>query len=397
MSTKDFLNIGLETNKGSALHSLRDEGSAGAFDFSVLDFSGIAVDQEIFRLGADDYEIHSILTDTGSESTIDVTIDATAITFDTATTIALVPGAVLSMQDEFMIVVDYNVNGPSANVIRGAFGSTAAVHSIANSDTFQAAQAVADGAFACPIDDTAAAATVLDVALAVEFWNTGYVAGLGGGTGVRIENTLKVDAFSGVADSVVFAFAATGGTLPVVSDGLDSLSVDFTDGGTGEDYVESVDGTNFLALGIEAGDTVTIGSAVANDGAYVVSSVSSDTIYVPTASWTDEAKADAITIAQADGQTNATITAFGGGVEPASQVYTQIYHKATSGDASAATVDFVAPWAIDEAFAFVADATGVQLIWDGTVVVTGRHVAVNNGGSTDWEAGDTIILTITAA
>jgi hypothetical protein len=396
MSQKLFLNTGLETIKGGALHALKDAGNAGAYDFAYFDFSGIAVDQERFKLGGDVYEIHSILTDTGSESTVAVGESDTSITFDVAPTIPLVPGAVIRMEDEYMIVIDYNVNGPSVNVVRGAFGSTAAAHSIANSDTFQAAQAVKAGAFACPIDDTAAAATVIDVAAAVDFWNTGYSSGLGGGIGVRVENSLKVDAFSGPADSVVFAYPADGGVAPN-SDGTDSVTVNFTDGGAGEDYMTRTDGGSFLDDGVVVGEDITIGSAVANDGTYTVNSVSDDVIYVDTASWTDEAQADAITVAQEFAQTNATLTAFGGGVEPAGQAYVKLFRKATAGDVSAGSINFVAPWAVDEAYAFVADATGVQLAWDGTVVVTGRYVAVNNGGATDWEAGDVIELTIVAA
>jgi len=319
MSTKDFLVLGKETNKGSALHSVKDEGAAGAYDYARLNLSGIAVDTEIFTLADDVYEVNSILTDTGSESTIAVTIAATSIVFDTAFTIPALPGDVIRMESEYMIVVDYNVNGPSANVIRGQFGSTAATHSIVNSDTFQSAAPVAAGRFAVPTDDVAAAAFVIDCANAVQFWSDGgYSKGLGGGIGVRVENGLKVDAFVGPAtDEVVFAKAANGGA-----------------GG-----------------------------------------------------------------ANSEGFTNGTVdAAFGGGVEEASQVYTKIVHKATAGDVSAGTVDFVAPWTVDEAFAFVADSTGVQLAWAGTVVVTnGRFVAVNNGGATDWAAGDTIILTITKA
>ena len=320
MSTKDFLVLGKETNKGSALHSVKDEGAAGAFDYARLDLSGIAVDAETFTLGDDVYEAHEILTDTGSESTVQVEVGDGSITFDTAPTIPLVKDAVIRMEDEYMIVIEVNLTGnTSVQVLRGQFGSTEVVHSVANSDTFQAAQLVTGNNFAVPYDDTAAAAFVIDCAAAVQFWTDGgYSKGLGGGIGVKVQNGLKVDAFVGPAtDEVVFALVANG----------------------------SAGGAN------------------------------------------------------AEGFTNGTLdAAFGGGVEEASQVYTQIYHKASAGDVTAGSVDFVAPWDVDEAWAFVADATGVQLIWDGTVVVTAdRFVAVNNGGAVDWEDGDTIILTITKA
>ncbi len=238
MSTKDFLNLGKETNKGSALHALKDEGAAGAFDYARLNLSGISVDQETFTLGSEDvYEVNVILTDTGSESTVQVEVGDTSIIFDVAFTIPALPGDVIRMQDEYMIVIDYNVLGPSANVVRGAFGSTEAVHSVVNSDTFQAVQPVVAGNFAVPNDNTAAAAFVIDCAAAVEFWKTGYSKGLGGGIGVRVENALKVDAIVGPAtDEVVFAIAAdanpaatnaegfTNGTITTFGDGVEAAS-----------------------------------------------------------------------------------------------------------------------------------------------------------------------------
>lgn len=233
MSTKDFLNIGLETTKGSALHSLKDEGAAGAYDFARLALSGVAVDQETFTLADRDvYEVNSVLTDTASESVATVEVGDTSITFDTAFGIAALPGDVIRMQDEYMIVIDYNVNGPSANVVRGAFGSTEAQHSVANSDTFQAAQPVAAGNFAVPIDDTAAAAFVIDCAAAVEFWKNGYSKGLGGGIGVRVENALKVDAFVGpTGDEVVFAIAANANGADVNAENFTNGTLDAAFGG----------------------------------------------------------------------------------------------------------------------------------------------------------------------
>jgi hypothetical protein len=212
MSTKFFKNVGRETTKGAALHGLKDEGAAGTYDYAVLDVTGIAVDQETFTIGDDVYEVNVILTDTGSESVAQVEVGDTSIVFDTQPTIAPLPGDVLRMESEYMIVLDYNPNGTgSVNVVRGAFGSTEAQHTILNSDTFQAAQPVAAGNFAVPTDDTAAAAFVLDCAAAVQFWTDGgYSKGLGGGIGVKVQNGLKVDAFSGTADSVVFAKEADG-------------------------------------------------------------------------------------------------------------------------------------------------------------------------------------------
>jgi hypothetical protein len=227
MSTKYFKNIGLETTKGAALHAVKDEGAAGTYDYAVLDMSGVAVDQETFTLAGDVYEYNAILTDTGSESVAQVEVGDTSIVFDVAPSIAMLPGDVIRMEGEYMIVLDYNPNGPSVNVLRGQFGSTEAQHTILNSDTFQAAQPVAAGNFACPGDDTAAAAAVIDIANAVQFWTDGgYRKGLGGGIGVTVQNSLKVDAFSGVADSVVFAKEADGGVGAALSETFTNGTID---------------------------------------------------------------------------------------------------------------------------------------------------------------------------
>jgi hypothetical protein len=370
MSQKLFKNVGVETIKGGALQALKNNGNAGSFDSAVFTFTGIAVDQEEFSLGEDTYEFHSILTDTAAESVAIVAAGDTAFTFDVAPTIALVPGAVIRMETEFMIVVDYNVNGPSVNVIRGAFGSTDAAHSIANSDTFQAAQAYGAGNLPVPLSAVAAATADGQLIGALNFWNTGYRKGLGGGTGITVENALKVLAVQGAGTTVTIGIEADGG-VPDTSDGLDSVTVNFTDGGAGEDYLESTDGTDFLALGIKDGDVITIGSAVANDGAYTVTGVDAGQINVATGSWTDEAQADAITISQATAQTNATLTAFAGGVEPAGQNYSVVnvlddgsaFQLFAPFDVTLASVlTFTAGGALVEASDLVAAVTGARLV-----------------------------------
>jgi len=392
MSQKLFKNTGRETIKGGVLHALKDAGNAGSFDFAVFTMTGVMVDQEEFTLGEDTYEFHSILTDTGAESIAIVAEGDTAFTFDTAPTIPLVPGAVIRMETEFMVVVDYNPNGPSVNVIRGAFGSTDAEHSIANSDTFQAAQAYGAGNLPVPLSAVAAATADGELVGAVNFWSDGgYRKGLGGGTGVNVENALKVLATQGTGTSVVFGIEADGG-VPTSSDGLDSVTVNFTDGGTGEDYLNSTDGTDFEDLGIKDGDTITIGSAVANDGAYVVTGVSGDQINVATASWTDEAQADAITISQGTAQTNATLTAFTAGVEPAEKVYTRLLFKA----AGTGAVSFFAPFDVDEAYVTIWGADGAIIeAAANTVAVSGRLVTVSAAGA--LAAGVSVEVVITAA
>jgi len=298
MSQKLFLNTGRETIKGGALHALKDAGNAGAYDFATLDLSGVVVDQETFTLGDDVYEINVVATDTGAESVAQVEVGDTSIVFDVAPTIPLLPGDVIRMESEFMIVVDYNVNGPSANVIRGAFGSTEAQHTIANSDTFQAAQPVAAGNFVVPVAAAAAATAKAEIAGAVQFYSDGgWRKGLGGGTGVNVTNGLKVDAFVGAGtNDVVFAYPANGG----------------------------------------------------------VSST-------------------------AEAFTNGTITAFGGGVEPAELVYTKhVYVAAGTG-----AVSFVAPWDVAEAWVTMHGADGaiIEAAANTVAVTNNRLVTVSAAGS----------------
>lgn len=259
MSTKDFLVLGKETNKGSALHSLKDEGAAGVFDFARLDLSGVAVDAETFTLGGDVYEVHSILTDTGAESTVQIEVGDTSITFDTAPTIPLVKDAVIRMESEYMIVIEVNLTGnTSVQVLRGQFGSTEAQHTVANSDTFQAAQLVTGNNFAVPTDDVAAAAFVIDCAAAVQFWTDGgYNKGLGGGIGVKVQNGLKVDAFVGPAtDEVVFALAANGSAGGANSEAFTNGTLDAAFGGGIEEASQVYSKVVLKAAGTAAIDVV---------------------------------------------------------------------------------------------------------------------------------------------
>lgn len=244
MSTaKHFLNIGLETIKGAALHALKDAGNAGAYNYATLDLTGVVVDQETFTLGGDGvtglgdvYEVNLVATDTLSESVAQVEVGDTSIVFDTQPGIAMLPGDAIRMESEFMIVVDYNANGTgSVNVVRGAFGSTEAQHTILNSDTFQAAQPVAAGNLAVPVAAAAAATAKAEIAAAVAFWNTGYSKGLGGGIGVKVKNGLKVDAFVGAGtNDVVFAYAANGAPAAETAEG-------FTNGTLSDPFVEGLE------------------------------------------------------------------------------------------------------------------------------------------------------------
>ena len=97
----------------------------------------------------------------------------------------------------------------------------------------------------------------------------------------------------------------------------------------------------------------------------------------------------------AEGFTNGTLTAFINGIEPASQVRSTIYHTVVAGDVSAGNVDYFAPFTVVKANAVVKDSTGNVLAWDGAVsILGGRVVRVDNGGATDWAAGDVIELTM---
>ncbi len=270
MSTKLFLNTGRETIKGGALHALKDAGNAGAYDFNVLTLTGVVVDTETFALGGDVYEINSVLTDTGSEILAAGGINATAtsLIFDVTPTIALLPGDVIRMETEFMIVVDANINGTgSANVIRGAFGSTAAVHSKINSDTFQAAQPVVAGNLPVPVSAVAAATADGEIIGAVNFFTDGgYDKGLGGGIGVKVQNSLKVVASQGAGTTVAFGYPADGGVASALATDMTNATMPTTFGGGVEEAGQVYSKVVFKAAGTGA---VSFFAPFAVDEAYV--------------------------------------------------------------------------------------------------------------------------------
>lgn len=181
------------TIKGKALLAL-GKANYGSVSWARLLLTGDVIDQEVFQLGDDVYEIHDIDTDTLSESTVAVGAGDVSITFDVAPAIALVPGAVIRMESEFMVVLEVG-STTDVQVLRGAFGSTAATHSIANSDTFQAAQAVVADALAIPFAGTLTAA-VADgfITDSVDFWKAGYSKGIGRGLGTTVKAGLEVTA-----------------------------------------------------------------------------------------------------------------------------------------------------------------------------------------------------------
>jgi hypothetical protein len=313
MSTKDFLNIGLETTKGSALHSLKDEGSAGALNHAILTLTGVVVDTETFTLGSDVYEINVIATDntldTGTGGEYNNTSPGPIQVPLTSAQVSA--GDVILIGSEFMKVTA--VGASSSTVVRGYAGSTIAAHG--NSVTIlEAVQQIAAGSdFAVPVSATAAATADGQIVAAVNYFAAGANEQLGGGTAKVDQAGLTVSAAQGVGTSVVFGYDANGSS-PAAS------TETFTNGAFG--------GAVFVA-----------------------------------------------------------------GVEAASQQYSKIIHKVTAGDVSAGSVDFLAPFTVNEAFATVYLTTGlVDEAWDGAVVVTGNLVQVNNAGASDWAAGETIVV-----
>lgn len=208
MSQKLFLNTGLETIKGGALHALKNAGNAGAYDFCELALTGVVVDTETFTLGGDTYEINVVATDSTQTT-------GTGGEFNNTSPVINVPytgaakGDIIRVENEFMLVLD--ASATSAFVRRGFAGSTIAVHG--NSLTiFKAVQQVTAGNLPVPVSATAAATADDEIVAAVNYLSTGYATGLGGGTGVVVQNGLKVDAFLSQGTTTVgFAYPADGG------------------------------------------------------------------------------------------------------------------------------------------------------------------------------------------
>lgn len=293
MSQKLFLNTGLETIKGGALHALKDAGNAGAYDFCELALTGVVVDQETFTLGGDVYEVNVIATDSTQDTGTGGEFNNTAPVINIPYTGAA-EGDVILVESEFMVVLQ--ATATSAFVQRGFAGSTIAAHG--NSLTiFKAVQQVAAGNLAVPVSATAAATADDQIVAAVNYWKEGYVKGLGGGTGNRVQNGLKVDAFlSDGTTTVAFAYPADGGVAT-----------------TAETF------------------------------------------------------------------TNGTITAFGGGVEPASLKYTK--HVVVASGTGA--IDLVAPWPVVEAWVTIHGADGalIEAALNTVTVTSNRLVTVSAGGS----------------
>jgi hypothetical protein len=299
MSQKLFKNVGLETIKGGAITALKNAGNAGAFDFTTMTLSGATIAAETFELGSDVYEINLVATDSTFEATAAVTAGDTAFTLTGTPSVVPLPGDVVRMETEMMIVIDYNVNGPSMNVVRGAFGTTDATHTAgANTSLFQALAPVVAGNLVVPTTALAAVTAKVAIAGAVNFWAAGYRKGLGGGTGITVKNGLPVVAVVGVtADSVLFGYEADGG----------------------------------------------VSSTLATD------------------------------------MTNATLSTFAGGVEPAELVYTK--HIIVAAGTGALT--FFAPWDVAEAWVTIYGADGalIEAAANTVTVTNSRQVVVSAAGS----------------
>lgn len=322
MSTKDFLNIGLETNKGSALQSLKDEGRAGARTFAILTLTAGAVDQQTFSLGGDTYEMHFLVTDRG----LDTGVGAANAFNNTSPGPLAVPltsaqvdvGDIISIGGEVFKVV---ATGPSSStVVRGYAGSAIVAHADSTTIT-EAANPLTDLTnFPIPVPLTSAASAVkLLVRDAVNYFNIARNEQLGEGTVKVNKAALDVEAFvGGATNGVVFHVQPTK-TPPVTAEALSF----------------------------------------------------------------------------------ATLTAFGEGVEPASQKYSTIWRVVTAAEAAAGVIRLVSPFDVTEVVATVFDATGAlkstlivagdTLLWNGAVtVVANRLVEVDNGGTSDFAENDIV-------
>jgi len=92
--------------------------------------------------------------------------------------------------------------------------------------------------------------------------------------------------------------------------------------------------------------------------------------------------------------TNGTITAtFVEGQQRASLVASEMMHVATADDVTAGSIRKVLPFTPAAVLVEVyAASTRKVLAWDGAVTVTGKVVDIGNGGSTDWAAGDLLVI-----
>ncbi len=319
MSTKDFLNIGRETTKGSALQDLKDAGAAGAQDFAILDLSGVVVDTETFTLGDDVYEINLIATDNGLDTGTGglYNNDAKGPIQVPLTSAQVDVGDIILIGTEFMKVVA--VGPSSSTVVRGYAGSTIAAHADSQTILEAVQQIVAASDFAVPVAATTAATAKVEIATAVNSFSLGINEQLGQGTAKVDQAALIVEAFvGGGTDAVVFHLPADKG----VPDSAETF-------------------------------------------------------------------------------TNGTITAFGGGVEAASQQYSVIWRVVSMADASANLISVVAPFDVTEAVVTVYAATGALKItqvaagdavpYNGVVTVTGsRLVEMDNAGTADFAENDIV-------
>ena len=165
------------TIKGKALHAL-SKYNAGSLAHAKVTLSGVVVNGQTVTVGTDVYEFYNLTVSTTAKATEALTADTTEITLDKDPNVALVAGEVLRIQDEFVVVLQVN-DVRDILVLRGAFGSTAAEHTIANSVVYHNITLTA-GNLPVPLNATLTAATAKTAfANAVNFWREGYVTNLG--------------------------------------------------------------------------------------------------------------------------------------------------------------------------------------------------------------------------
>lgn len=69
-----------------------------------------------------------------------------------------------------------------------------------------------------------------------------------------------------------------------------------------------------------------------------------------------------------------------------------IVHRPSAADVTAGTFTVKLSQAPAAVEALVFSAVGTKKAWDGAVSVTGKVVTVNNAGTTDWAAGDRVVI-----
>lgn len=96
------------------------------------------------------------------------------------------------------------------------------------------------------------------------------------------------------------------------------------------------------------------------------------------------------------GVNNAIDAAFHGGLPPGSAVSVTVSRVPTAMEVALGNMHFVFPFTVCSVQAAVlTTATGAAVAWDGAKAMSGAVVTLDNAGTTDWAATDTVIVTVT--